>query len=318
MRAVPSAVVATGLLFFAVPASAEESALRLTWSAPTECPSSDRVHAAAMRTVDDRSRRDGVLEADAHVERAASARWRVRLKTKRGADAGEREIEAPTCEGVAEATAVVLSLALAPPGPAVEEEPPVADAPPAVPVAAERRATSSAKPRDDGHALAVGLSAATDTVTLPSAALGGSVTVAWTPGRARIELDARRWAAQSTTVAGSTAGARFTVTSLGARGCWAMLTGNFELGPCAGADAQLVSAPGFGADTNHAPDASWASLTGGALARLPLATWVSLRARAEAAMPLARPTFIVENTGQVFRPAAVGVAASLGLEAHFL
>lgn len=312
-----SSVVAVSLL--ATREASAEDSLRLTWTAPAGCPSVDDVRAATLREVDARAANGGVLEVDAHVEQRETSSWAVRLRTRRGVATGEREIEAETCDGVAQATAVVLALALVPPAPEPEPDPDAAAAP-STPAPVDRDAGASAFARtDEAHALAFGASLAAVSSTLPAAALGGSVTLAWTPGRVRIELDARRWASQSESVSTSAAGARFSMTSLGGRGCWAALRAHtFDLSPCAGADVHLVSAPGHGADVNHAASGAWTAVGAGALGRLHVTSWLALRARAEAVVPLSRPTFVVENEGFIHRPSILGAAASFGIEALFL
>jgi hypothetical protein len=300
-------------------ASAEDG-LRLTWTAPSGCPSAETVRAAALRGVDVRAAKGDVLEADAHVAHGSSTSsdtWKVQLHTRRGTSRGEREIEASTCDGLAEATAVVLGLALvAPDNDAIGPDPVPPPAPDRDTPAKEQRRTEG---HGAAHALAFGASVAGDRGMLPAAAIGGALTLAWTPGRLRIEAEARRWGSQNGSVAEYGSGARFSVTSLGGRACWAALkTGRFELSPCTGADAHLVSAPGFGADTNYSRSAAWTALGGGGLGRISLTSWLAVRARAEAVIPLSRPTFIVENEGSVHRPSIVGAAGSVGLEALFL
>lgn len=311
-----SSVIAVALL--ATRDASADDTLRLTWKAPAGCPSIDDVRAATLRELDARAAKSDVLEADAHVEQREDSSWTVRLRTRRGAATGEREIEAETCDGVAQATAVVLALALVPPAAPEPDPEPEPRAESSLP--ADRDAGASTLGRkDEAHALALGASLAAVSSTLPAAALGGSVTLAWTPGRFRIELDARRWASQSETVSTSTAGARFSMTSLGGRGCWAALrTRTFDLSPCAGADVHFVSAPGQGADVNYTASGEWTAIGGGALGRLHVSSWLALRARAEAVVPLSRPTFVVENEGFVHRPSILGAAASLGIEVLFL
>jgi hypothetical protein len=247
------------------------------------------------------------------VTPGSGATWTVRLRTRRGMTTGEREIEATTCNGVAEATSLLLALALVPPSTAGPEDEPAVAAP-----REQRDARAPRSSRDSSHALALGASVAGDAWTLPSTTMGGSLTLAWTPGRARVELDARRWASQSQTLSTSDSGARFSMTTLGARACWAAVrAGRFDLSPCVGADVFLVAAPGYGANTNYAASADWAALNAGALARLSLVPWLALRAMVDGAVPLARPTFVVQNEGALHRASTLGAAASLGVEALF-
>jgi hypothetical protein len=323
VRRAPALAALAAIACIALPARADDDALRLTWSAPAGCPSSEDVRAASLRGTRGAKEKDAsraanvseVLEADAQVEQKQANGWLVRLRTRRGATTGEREIEATTCSGVADATALVLALALVPGSLAPAEE---ASAPPPPPPPEK----DVARPRpsgDSSHAVALGASVAGDASTMPAAAVGGSLSLAWTPGRFRLEADGRRWGSQSRTITASDAGARFSMTSIGARGCWAALrTTSFDLSPCAGADVHLVSAPGYGADANYTATARWATVAGGALARVPLASWLALRARVEAFVPLSRPTFVVEGEGPVHRPPTLGAAASFGAEVLFL
>ncbi len=330
MRLVAPALAVLALVFLAAPAVAGpavagDEVLRLTWSAPAGCPKAEEVRSATLREAAAQPANGGdVLEAEASVEQkdpttAGEPGWRVRLRTRRGTATGEREIEASTCKGVVEATVVVLALALVPPA-AADDEAVLVAPPPAATARDERDAPAPARRTgEERHALAIGAAVAGDASTLPAATPGGSLTLAWSPGRLRLELDARRWSSQSQSLASSVSGARFAMTSLGARACWTTLrAGDFELAPCAGADVHLVSADGYGADANYSASAEWTTVTGGALGRFALASWLSLRARAEAFVPLSRPTFVVQNEGPVHRPPSIGAAATLGVEVLFL
>jgi hypothetical protein len=91
-----------------------------------------------------------------------------------------------------------------------------------------------------------------------------------------------------------------------------------ELSPCAGIDAQVVFASGFGAPQNYDTSAAWMSAAGGALVRLPMTSWLALRGDADAIVPFSRPRFVVEGDGVVHKPAALGVRGGIGAELLFL
>lgn len=315
--------------------------LRLSWDAPSGCPSGDSVRAAAVRNAPPAA---VPLEADAVVSHRD--RWTVTLRTRRPDASGERVLEAASCNALADATAVILALALVPPGQAVTPSPalvaanvtanatPEPSGQPANPAAApapvatkapeEDRATSSspanpAKPGPSGPpAIALGAFASTDAMTLPTVALGGGGSLAWTPGSLRIEASASVFAGQSQTIDASTAGARFSMTSLGAGACYTLLHGALELAPCGGGSMHWVSAEGFGATANYDATSRWAAVDGGLLARAPLTSWLALRARADGLVPLGRPSFEVENEGVVHKPPPFGIRAALGAELNFL
>ncbi len=304
------------------PAHADEEPLNLMWTAPPGCPSSDDVRGATLRsTTTSASMNGGVLEANAQVVRSSENAWRVHLRTRRGSVTGEREIQGTTCTGVADATAVVLALALVPPGAAAPEPDP--EPAPARPESSKDRPSSTnttAYGRSSGgHLFAVGAAIAGDASSLPSFAVGGAATLAFTPGRFRFEVDGYRWRSQSRSVEGSDAGARFFMTSFGGRACWAAIRATrFDAAPCVGGDFHFIDAPGYGADANYSATGTWGTVTGGLLGRFAITSWLAARARFDAFVPLSRPTFVVENEGSVHRPPTLGISASTGVEVLFL
>src|SRR4051794_18967271 len=107
MRAVALAV-AVAAMFVAGRASAEE--LRLSWRAPAGCPSAERVRDAALKNA---GKDAEPLDAEARVEHGEQ--WRVTITTTRnGTPAAERQLEAASCEALADATAVILAIAMIP------------------------------------------------------------------------------------------------------------------------------------------------------------------------------------------------------------
>lgn len=214
--------------------------------------------------------------------------------------------------GEAEATAEPPALASEPPAPP-RATPPLE---PAGPRAAERPRPAGATKRETK--LALGAWGATETTALPSAELGGGGSLAWTPGALRIELDGGASAPQSRTAPESTAGARFTAAAVGAGACHAIARRPVELSPCAGARVHFVYARGFGATANYDASARWAAVDAGLLARVPITSSFALRARLDGEVPLARPTFAVEDVGDVHRPRPIGARGTFGAELTFL
>ena len=359
MRAIPFAVAALAMLV-AKEAAAED--LRLSWRAPAGCPSSEHVRDAALRSAGTDAAREP-LEAEARVEHGD--RWRVTiLTTRNGTPSAERRLEAASCAALADATAVILAIAMIPAGRAVEttgarEGERDADAKAKTDADADAKAKTDAKANADAdararaeaeegarghgdgagaggggaareaeriggpnpayaHGFAGSVAGATDGTTLPSAALGVRLGLAWTPRRARIEIGGSYFSAQSKTTDASLAGARFTLLVAGGRACWAVLQGSVEIAPCAGADVQVMKAKGFGASQNYDAKGTWMSATGGVLVRVPLLPWLALRADADAIVPITRPRFVVEGEGAVHRPSAIGARAGIGAELLFL
>jgi hypothetical protein len=393
-RFAPVAALALASLV-ALDASAGDT-LRLAWSAPAVCPTALQVHSAALRGAESEpsetaSELDGdagtlsepVLEASATVssrELDGVAHWTVHLHTRRGSVTGERVVEASSCDGVAEATAVVLALALLSSAPtpgqpvvsdaatskalspgavapeavathaavtratvpqkAVRRTPPprssrVRGARRASPARALTRArvvslrTSPAaalehEPRSTElvvQDLSLGVSAAGDSATLPSPAIGASFTLSWRLGQGLLEVDVRTWAAQTHTLDFWAAGARFSRLSVGARGCWTLWRsqgGGGDVAACGGADIERVRAPGRGVDPSYDASADWVAGAAGGLGRIVLTRWLALRTRLEGSVPLSRPRFVIDGAGSLHRPAALSAAGSFGLELSFL
>lgn len=323
--AVRNALATFALIATSLVASRADAAdlLRLSWDAPAGCPSGESVRTAAVRNAPSSA---VPLEADAIV--AHRERWTVTLRTRRAEGSGERVLEASSCSALADATALILALALVPPGEAIPDPtaapvpaPAPAPARAAAPSSVAAESPSSSPPSSRTSAapsLALAGFGATDAATLPGVALGGGGALAWTPGSLRIEASASAFAGPSRTVDQSTAGARFSMSSVALGACYTVLQSALELAPCGGGSVHWVSAEGFGATANYDASARWFAVDAGLLARAPLTSWLALRARADGLVPLGRPSFEVENEGVVHKPSPLGVRAALGVELNFL
>lgn len=329
MRAIP--LLGALALVLASREAAAGDDLRLSWRAPEGCPSEAHVREATLRAAPEGGAREPL---DAEVSVDHGERWTVTIRAARaGVVAAERHLDASSCQTLADATAVILAMALVPSQPERPEQPDETGEPPprqpagpglsgAAPSLTSAAAADTAEPRASrpgpyAHALAASGAAVTDGTTLPSPALGGRVALAWTPRRARLELGGSIFSGQSKTTGTSPAGAAFTLLVAGGRGCWAVARGALEISPCAGADVQVVQARGYGASSNYDASAAWISVAGGALVRLPITGWLALRGDADAVVPLARPRFVVLGDGAVHRPEAFGVRAGIGAELLF-
>lgn len=350
------------MLLLSAPALSQGEQLELTWNAPSACPSESDVKTAVMsgaaaQGVESKSR--PTLFARAHVSEEAGegarSMWRVLLETERGGVRGQREIEAESCAALAEATAVVLSLALLELADEAPSEPPEA-APPsgetpsgsslsrpvAVPVrpsekklpppAARRfsqaeqglsagrlpKPKPSPKKRPSLARFALSARGGFNAGTLPRLAPGGALGAAWLPGAFRFEIGAQMWAKQSELIPDTPAGADLLLRSLGARACLeAWSSRRFALSPCIGSEYHLMKAQGFGSDSNYDATARWAAFSAGALGVAQLTRRVALRADVEGRVPLARPRFFVERVGTVHEVPGFAVTALFGAEVHF-
>jgi hypothetical protein len=156
---------------------------------------------------------------------------------------------------------------------------------------------------------------------LASPAFGAEVGLAWTPRKARVEIDGLFF--PSSQVAGSAGvGGSFTLLAASASGCWLPLDAPVTLGPCVGLEVGSLEGEGTGTGVSATPEPSvWIAGTAGGLLLVPVlrptVSWLSLRAGANLVVPFRTETFLVAGTSYSHAPSPVAGEASLGVEAHF-
>lgn len=92
--------------------AASPSGVEMQWRAPAGCPDASALEARIGEYAQGIAP-DEPVAVDATVE-AIGDRWRLRLAITRGADREERVLEDTSCEGLAESTAVLVAIAIAP------------------------------------------------------------------------------------------------------------------------------------------------------------------------------------------------------------
>lgn len=331
------AALAAALVAVASRTEADER-VSLEWDAPVECPSAGEVVAGVVRMVGSQS--ETRVRARARVARGgAGYRASVTVETSQGA--GERRFEAVTCEAVTDAIELVVALAIDPaarPVPAAIDAGTGAAAPDAAPDA-PARAEAGPPPRADrdaggevvtappppapGHALHAALSGLGDTATLPAAALGGVVSVAFTPSlgaRRPLRLELRGGyaaAGRARSLGVPRVGGTFALVPLHVYACYMLPIAALELGGCAGGGVSLVPASSDGASAPGSGLAVLGEASAGGLGRLRVGGPVWVRLSLDAALPLTRPSFVVDGVGALHRPAIVSGRGALGLEVAF-
>jgi hypothetical protein len=111
-------IVAVGVPVVAVRVAAQSSGpppVTLEWEAPAECPSVGHVEDAIARllaggTPEEEKR----VKARAVVFKTGVGGWHEDLSTQVGEESGQRALDATTCDALADATALVLALAVDP------------------------------------------------------------------------------------------------------------------------------------------------------------------------------------------------------------
>jgi hypothetical protein len=317
---------------------AQESAVaggrvRLAWSAPGGCPSEEAVLTEMQRILGGPPSRDA--EAKANVERVAPRRWSEHLTTQVDGVAGERALDADSCEGLASATALILAWTIDPerarvasrstPGVPIEPPPPpttplAAPAPPPpspeLPLAAAPRAAPAARaPTTDRAGVAMqaedrarprgvaAVEAQADVGTLPSAGFAGRFVLGALFGRARLEASFADWLQNEATASPpkNSEGATLHPLEGALRGCFRWEPSRrLEVDPCLGAGLTHVTSDGFGETGKifRGPTGqatTWGNFYADVVGAFALIGPLALRASLGVSVPFARPEFDIDE-----------------------
>jgi hypothetical protein len=347
----PAALGVAMAVLGAVPVALGQSSSSITWSAPSpDCPDEAYVRAAVQQLLGPDDPTAARVEAHAQVERAGDASWRVHLTTLRDGATGERVVESSSCRSLADATALIVALAIDPqrvaanrpslaaaagsaptasasgaasasaPPPLPVPTPPPASAPrPApTPIPAPSSAPTPPPPPLPPSPFSIFAAVSGDPGTLPGAAYGFTFGAAVFPSAAfRLEAYGSYWPsqhAQDSSTPG--AGGEVFLADGGMRGCWLPLHANLELATCGGLEAGLLHGQGENIAHTLSADSFWLAATG--LARL---TWrvgpnLALFLDASFAIPLYSAPFGLDKT-TIYQAAPIEGRASVGPELRF-
>jgi len=311
--------------------------LHLTWTAPAECPTQARLEAQVADLLGGPTEAASHVRASARAWRGEDAIWHVEIHTQTGPATGERRVDGESCQAIADATALILAVAVDPeavaaraapetvretprwdptdvpspvvvmPGPVVEAAPPL----PAIPAP-----TSPDVPLPlHGAIMAI---AGLDAGTLPRTATWFGAGVTGSRGSLRLEARAILFSEQTTYLrTPSSAGGDFDLTAAGLTLCQAVRMRSPTLDLCGGLEAGLFRARGFGVTDPSKADPLWLSITPGVVGTWPLGSALSLRLEASGGIPLKRPGFDLDPYGQVHRASPVIGRLSFGPQLHF-
>lgn len=265
-------VVVVALTAIRAPAHADE-ATAIGWEAPEGCPAAEELRARVVENLG-RAVRDGEVDARLVVSRKG-ARWRVDMTVRTAAGDGERQLEAGSCQELAESAALIVALTIDPMAGSGEvevveidreagagsdaattdelrkevarlgddEEPPLAD------LRRDHREAPIRTPYtpvdvDARFRLLVG----GDLGTLPGAApgIGGAIEIALGPWSGDVGL---QWFAERDALMPEETdpkGAHVGLTSVVARVCYSDGPGRWRAGGCLGGDLSFTRSAGFG------------------------------------------------------------------------
>lgn len=325
-------------------------AVDLDWQAPRGCPDAGHVQATIAGLVG-----QPLASSPASAESSARVRAVVRsgpegfvveLHTRHGEAEERRTFAAPHCDALADATALIVAVALRPleaaaasatealetaREPAPHDRPPApTPAPtmvvqrqpsPAAAAALTPRARTTgadqpatARPRTVGGALAVTVGPGVG--VLPGVAAQLAAALALRGPRWRVEAGGAYWFPR-------TAGTLQPTVEIGLgsgmlRGCYVAGRSRLELPVCAGAELGAMRGRGQGAGVLSKTSRSlWAAAHAGPGLTWRLGSWVAVRLSVDAIVALRQPGFDVRIAGErveLHRTPPVGGRATLGIE----
>jgi hypothetical protein len=354
----PAALAVAMAVLGGVPVALGQSSSSITWSAPSgECPDEAYVRTAVQQLLGADDPAAARVEAHARVERLGDSSWRVHLTTQRDGATGERVVDSSSCRSLADATALIVALAIDPqrvaanrpslaaaagsasspsapapapaPTPAPAPAPAPTPAPTPTPAPAPAPAPTPAPPPAPLPPSRFSLFAALggDLGTLPRPAWGVTLGAAlFLSPAVRLEAYGSYWPwqhAQSSASFAPNSGGDVFLADGGARACWLPLHANLELAGCAGLEAGLLHGQGENIARTLSADSFWLAATG--LARL---TWrasphFALFLDASLAIPFSRDQFVFysgpqdKNGSLVYQAGPVEGRASFGPELRF-
>ena len=301
--------------------------LSFVWRAPEGCPAASHVETEIDKLLGGPARdhaRDE-LRVQATVDHGAG--WLVTLETASKTANGHRTIEAATCQGLANATALIVALMIDPDAVAARSaQTKPADVPipaplPAAPPTLAPVVAPTTVPRGRTTFGFVGASAAGNLGVLPGPDAGASVTLGLVRPRWRIEARAVygfRQVRSETLSNPPDAYGRFSFTAGTLSGCLSFAQPRMEWGPCVGAELGIVRGQGFGASQTTSESSPWFGLGAGAFLAIKAKGWLYFPVHADAVVPLWRPRYVFQNVPTpIFQSWPVGARLTAGVELRF-
>jgi hypothetical protein len=312
---------------FASPVLAQStptSALTLEWIAPGECPSRDEVFGEMQRLL---GGPQPPLSGERWTARAVVSHeggWSVSIETSSASGPHWRTLRAQTCRGLADATALILALAINPRAVAQSVPAPVAmpsPGPASSPTKAPMTVIVTAPTRRRPIQFSVGLPLSFSAGVLPEIDYGIGGALGIRVDSVVLELAVQDWLRPVVaTIPASRAGGTFGLFSGTLYACNAFRTGPFETGPCAELDVGRIEATGFGVTSGTTGSALWLAAGMGALAVTNLdasGKW-AVPIHLDALVPVERHSFVIQNVpGVVYRQSSIAGRASVEVERRF-
>jgi hypothetical protein len=288
--------------------------------APSACPSTDKVETEISKLLGGPARERVRSELSVRATVEHGSQWLVTLDTTSKTSDGHRTIEAGTCEGLANATALIVALMIDPDAVAAHsnqaKEKPPAPPPPLPPTP---QPPSPSVPRSTRVLVGIGVTG--NLGVLPTADAGVAAGVGVANSAWRVELRAAygpRHVESQTLANPLRAYGRFSFMAGTLAGCWTISSSVVVYGPCADVEFGVLRGEGVG-DLKTTSDSSfWLGLGAGGLLSFKVNHWISFPLHAEVIVPLWRHNFVFQpGESSIFRAWPVGGRLTAGVEMHF-
>jgi len=328
-----SGVLFGGVVLFSGFAAAEQNRrFDLTWVAPTGCPNPGEVAREIDELVAGSSLTPAKSTIDAQASVSSDQGGFALVLTLRDAEGfHQRRLEAPSCDELGHAAALIVALAIDPALLATHPDPGAGalntaqmqagvtssdtslPSSSAAPVAGSAQSQVPAVGRPTPIAVVtvpliwrLGLVEFAGFGTLPGINLGSGLFGAFQTNWLRFEaaVSALRAEAQA-----SKPGATFALYRVAPKACWVVTERKWAIGPCIGAELGILPGRGYGVDDRKESNGLWLASTFGALFELRLTSSSLLGVTADAEVPWRHDQFML-NGSLLFEPKA---SARLGI-----
>ena len=319
-------------LFCGVAGAQQSRRFNLTWQAPAGC----ATEADVIREIDGLvansapAAQNITIAANASVE-SDHGGFTLTLIVRDVEGSHGRRLEAPTCEELGHAAALIVALAIdpallatqsfpsgtttfTPTGPSVEPNTTQLPNAPSGPIPTAARAESPAPiviPDVAREPLfwRLGLTAFAGYRTLPGTNLGTGLFGAIQTKGLRLELAASSLTAEASSANAPGRSATFALYRIASRVCWLVTEKAWSAGPCAGVELGRLSGSGHGVTYGKDPKQLWLGSTMGGLLELRVASSSVLGISADLEVPWVKYQFGFVNDPILFE---TGIAARFG------
>jgi hypothetical protein len=304
--------VACAVSLFSPSARAAEPRLVVVWSGPAECSRGDQVRDAALALSGPNRDKAPPIDAEVTVTKKG-ARYRVKLVTRQLGQTGEREIDGPSCDKIADAVSLVLSLMLTP----IETTETVA--PEGIAEVVKQKGKPQKRPLvppppAERTGLYGGPRLGADIGTLPHPTMFVGPALGWVLGKPRVEAYAQLFVPREVDEGPrADSGASLGLYAGGFRGCQRVFPGALSIDGCLGVETGGMYGQGRGIRDPDSSTVLYFAGTAGVALRGDGGTLPGIIA-IEAVVPASRPAFTIEGYGEIYRSAAVSGRVLIGIE----